>query len=61
MRLWKWNSEEGAFRPVTVPSGETATTSSLRSEPLSILAGVIQMVPSASRIERLPPEVVVIR
>ena len=32
-----------------------------RSPPLSTRAGVIQMSPFSSRIERLPPEVVVMR
>ena len=49
----------GLCRPWTVPSGATRTISSGRREPLSIPPGVIQILPSSSLIERLPPEVVV--
>ena len=56
------SSEDGGASLSQLPSGLTRTMSERPSRPLSIFAGVIQISPLAgSRIERLPPEVVVIR
>jgi len=58
---WNGSSDEGLWLPEMVPSARTATMSSRLSAPLSTRAGVIQTVPSSSRMERFPPDVVVIR
>ena len=50
-----------AMRPIIVPSARTQTMSSRRRLPLSRRAGVIQISPFSSRMERLPPDVVVMR
>ena len=59
--MWNGSSDEGLCGPITVPSGLTQMMSRRVSVPLSTPAGVIQMLPSSSRMERLPPDMVVSR
>jgi len=56
---WNGNSEDGLCAPTVVPSGLTRMMSPRVRVPLSIPAGVIHTIPESSRIERLPPLVVV--
>ena len=59
MLQWMGNSTLGLCRPITVPSGLICMMSARVRLPLSMPEGVIQMSPFSSRMERLPPEVVV--
>jgi hypothetical protein len=57
---WNGSSDDGRCGPMAVPSGLIQTMSLGVSLPLSTPAGVIQMLSSSSRIDRLPPDRVVI-
>ena len=57
--LWKGYSLEGLWRPTISPFFFTQTMSAGVSEPLSMPLGLIHMSPLSSRMEMLPPLVVV--